>query len=82
MQSSHIKVIPIQYTHFVTQPYLMTPDITFEESSTIFNIRANTFIGCKTCFFFYPISKQAELQAGIFLNSLDSVEHNRNWSVS
>ena len=35
---------------FVTQPYLLSQDITFEESSTIFNVRENTLNGFKTCF--------------------------------
>ena len=49
-QSSHIKVSANQYTIFVTLPYPMPQDITFEESSTIFNIRANTLNGFKSCF--------------------------------
>ena len=72
-QSSHIKVSAIKYSDFITQPYLKSQDLTFEESSTIFNIRANTVNGYKTCF---PSIYRNDLNCKLgCLDSLDSLEH-------
>ena len=72
-QSSHIKVSAIKYPDFITQPYLKSQDLTFEESSTIFNIRANTVNGYKTCFqSIYRNDLNCKLGC---LDSLDSLEH-------
>ena len=49
-QSSHLKIKKIIYTSLNTQTYLNSQELSFEESSTLFNIRANTVNGFKTCF--------------------------------
>ena len=44
------KVNTIKYPEFNIQPYLNNPTFTFEESSTLFNARANTVNTFKMCF--------------------------------
>ena len=49
-QLTHTKVRTINYTEYAIQPYLSTPALSFEESSTFFNARAKTINSFKMCF--------------------------------
>ena len=78
-QSSHIKINKINYNSFSTQTYLNSQEISFEESSTLFNIRANTVNGFKTCF---PSIYRNNLNCKLGCkDSPDSIEHCMNCSV-
>ena len=49
-QLTHIKISAILYPAYTIQPYLERSTFTFEESSTLFNVRANTVNSFKMCF--------------------------------
>ena len=50
IQSDYDKVKHIKYKTFKTQSYLTSALFNCEEASTLFNMRANTVSGYKTCF--------------------------------
>ena len=50
VQSSHTKVKNISYPKFSLQPYLASDTFSSEESSLLFNMRADTVNGFKMCF--------------------------------
>ena len=76
LQSSHIKISSIKFTSFETQPYLKSQVLRLDESSTLFNIRANTVNGFKACF---PSINRNNLNCKLgCLDCLDSLEHCMN----
>ena len=50
IQAEHEKVKHIEYKTFKLQPYLTSASFSHEESSMLFNMRANTVNGFKMCF--------------------------------
>ena len=78
-QSSRVKINKIIYTSFSIQPYLKFQELSLEESSTLFNIRANTVNGFKTCF---PSMYRNNLNCKLgCTDSLDSIEHCMNCKI-
>jgi hypothetical protein len=50
LQSSHTKIRNIRYSKFEIQPYLQSSQLSEEEISMLFNMRADTVNGFKSCF--------------------------------
>ena len=71
-QLTHTKINTIIYPDFSTQSYLHSPTLTFEESSTLFNARANTVNSFKMCF---TSMNRNNLNCRLGCNSEDSLEH-------
>ena len=71
-QEEHIKVKHIKYNDFKIQPYLASEMFSYEEASTLFNMRANTVNGFKKCF---PKCYANDIKCKLGCLSEDSINH-------
>ena len=72
IQEDHIKIQHIKYNDFKLQPYLTSELFTYEEASTLFNMRANTVNGFKKCF---PTLYANDIQCKLGCSNEDSISH-------
>ena len=71
-QEDHIKIKHIKYNEFKLQPYLASELFTYEEASTVFNMRGNTVNGFKKCF---PTFYANDIQCKLGCLNEDSISH-------
>ena len=72
LQDNHIKIKHINYNKFTLQSYLESDKFSFEEASTLFNMRADTVNGIKKCF---PKLYENNIQCKLGCLEEDSINH-------